>query len=894
MVIDRTRKGTPRQYACAQERTLRYYRFRPSTARRKNHQLIVQAVFMAVSLFLLGGVRLLDASGAPCEGRAGQRRRLAILAILAVVEGRPVPRERIVSLLWPDVDTGRGRRSLAESLHVIQKELGEDPVLRPGNDLVLAVTRVRCDVVEFEAALKESRWDDAVALYAGPFLAGLAVDDARDFSFWQDRERERLEVAFATAVEKLAGGHEAAGNWSGAAATWRRLTQEKPESTPVALRLAAALSKAGERAAALRHLQLHERYLRQVLEMEAPPELSALVDSIRASGSDGPDVKKSPQESVTEPVVVRHAGSGEAMEVPSSGSSEPGVEAQPVEEPRSHDLRRPGRVAKWGVGGVLTALILGVIWLERGHSEPVFAPDVPNLRVVVGGCTSGGDPSLTGTCSGLMDLITMELSTVEALHVVRPLSATGQPLSSGMPDTLAGRFGGRAVLGGTLERSDGHIRHTLLLTDVVEGRTYADTLVAPDGEAFRLEETLASRASALFRRWLGREVEVDRIKAGSPRRAARQLLLAALGERHRASAELADRDTISVMMGLRRLARVDTLLARAEQADPEWVAPVLERGWVAWTRAQGSPREAQLPLVSAARGHVERALRRAPRDPAALELHALVLWDQSNRVEYQDSVERLIDGAARSAATAVDLDPGRVTAWTTLSQVERFQGRHSEAYYAALRARETDHFLERDRVVTARLFQGALHFGRFDLARRHCAEGYRDHPDDWRFAECPLTLVAHEDTGVADTAVGRALLARLDEADPPAAVVRKGRNYARVYRRMLYAAVLGRAGARLRARAEMEGARALIDPSNEPEGISFLYDQAHVLLFMGDTVGAKRALAELVRQRPQYRRFVESDYLFRALRGEERQIPVATAAPTRRSTLTLPYPRPSP
>jgi DNA-binding SARP family transcriptional activator/TolB-like protein len=840
---------------------------------------------MAVSLFLFGGARLVDASGAPCEGRAGQRRRLAILAILAAGEGRPVPRERIVSLLWPDVETGRGRRSLAESLHVIHKELGEDPVLRPGDELALDVVCVRCDVVEFAAALKESRWNDAVALYAGPFLAGLAVQDAPDFSFWVDRERERLEAAFAGAVERLAGAYEAAGAWPDAAAAWRRLAGEKPESTPVALRLATALAAAGERAAALRHLQIHEGYLRQVIELDAPPELRALTESLRVSGCELAGATEGMVRSEPESAVVRHGGTGDvAEEPPVPEVSETRDEGASVLETRPHSAPWWGRAPRWAAAGALAALGTVMVWFGRGYSGPL-PPDSPPLRVVVGECApSAGEPRLAGICSGLMDLITVELSAVEAIHVMRSPAASGQPLPSTIADSLAGRFNARAILAGTLERSGGRVRHTLLLTDVAAGgRTYADTIEVPEGEAFALEETLARRASVLFRRWLGREVEVDRIRAGSGRRAARRLLVAAQGERHRAMVELADRDTISVMVGLRRLARVDTLLMRAEAADRGWVVPVLQRGWVAWARAQASPWGAQPTLLAAARGHAERALRRAPRDPAALELHGIVLWDLANRVEHRDSVDALVDGAARSAGAAVDLDPSRVTAWTTLSQVLRFQGRHEEAYYAALRARETDHFLERDKVVTARLFRGALHFGRFDLAVRHCVEGVRDHPEEWRFAECPLTLAAHVDTGAVDTVAAAALLRRLDAVDPPAALMRKGRNYARVHRRMLYAAVLARAGAGQRARAEMESARALLDTANEQEGISFLYDRAHVLLFMGQAAGAEQVLAELIRQRPQYRRFVESDYLFRPLREKERPVAVLPQRPPHES-----------
>ena len=832
---------------------------------------------MAVTLSLFGGVRLADAQGVPCDGRAGQRRRLAVLAILAAARGEPVARERIIALLWPEVDTAHGRRSLVQSLHVIHKELDEDPVVRRGGELALDLSRVRCDVVEFWAALEAERPDDAVSRYAGPFLAGLVVEDAPEFAFWADRERERLEAAFAAAVERVAAREERSGAWARAAAAWRRLAAEKPECTPAALRLARALDGAGDRAAALRHLQVHAAYLREVLDLEEPAEVRALVARLRSAPDPSPAVERErdppgrrtrPRRPVTR---GRRSGMARRRPIPRPRRIAPGPQggSDPPPATRRRGLVRLPALPRWwwglGVGAAMLVVLAGLKHL--GEAPSAESP----VRVAVGGCAvNGADPALAGVCAGMMDLVTMELSGVEALEVVRP---SAPPPGSRLrpaetdPDSLAARMDAQVVISGSLERAGGRVRHTLFLREPsAGGRLFADTMEAPAGEPFALEESLARRAARLLRGRVSRRLDLAALEAGSENAEARRLMLRAYGERARALAEIGDRDTIVVAVGLRRFERVDTLLMRAEAEDRRWPAPVLQRAWTAWYRAQASPEAAQGPLLASARAHAARVLHRDPRVPEALELRALVLWAMANRAENRDSANALIDAAARAAASAVDVDERRVTAWTTLSQVQRYQGRHEEAYYAAIRAREVDQFLVHDRVVTARLFRGALAFGRFDLAARHCADGARDAPGDWRFAECPLTLVAHVDTGTADTAAAAAMLARLDQLDPPEALLKKGRNYARVYRHMLFAAVLARAGAPARARQEVALARSLLDPRNGDEPVSFLYDQAHVLLFLGDSAGAQRALADLVRQRPQYRRYIESDYLFRRLR----------------------------
>jgi hypothetical protein len=67
----------------------------------------------------------------PVRGRAAHKRRVALLAILAMARGRPVGRERIIGLLWPELTTEAARHNLSESLYVLRKELGEGSVSAP-------------------------------------------------------------------------------------------------------------------------------------------------------------------------------------------------------------------------------------------------------------------------------------------------------------------------------------------------------------------------------------------------------------------------------------------------------------------------------------------------------------------------------------------------------------------------------------------------------------------------------------------------------------------------------------------------------------------------------------------------------------------------------------------
>ena len=75
----------------------------------------------------LGGLTL-ERDGAPYSGPATQRRRLAILALLAAADA-PVSRDRLMAHLWPEADPERARHSLDDALSALRRELRSDATI---------------------------------------------------------------------------------------------------------------------------------------------------------------------------------------------------------------------------------------------------------------------------------------------------------------------------------------------------------------------------------------------------------------------------------------------------------------------------------------------------------------------------------------------------------------------------------------------------------------------------------------------------------------------------------------------------------------------------------------------------------------------------------------------
>src|SRR5262245_48928272 len=168
-------------------------------------------------LILFGGATL-EGDRGPIAGRGAQRRRLALLALLAVSR-RALSRDKLIGYLWAESETEKARRLLSESVYVIRKSLGEDALLATGDELRLNPIVVWSDVAEFSDALQAGDDERAASLYNGPLLDGFFVSDAAEFEQWLDRERDGLARDYALALARLAERAESSGEY-GAAVRW--------------------------------------------------------------------------------------------------------------------------------------------------------------------------------------------------------------------------------------------------------------------------------------------------------------------------------------------------------------------------------------------------------------------------------------------------------------------------------------------------------------------------------------------------------------------------------------------------------------------------------------------------------------------------------------------------
>jgi adenylate cyclase len=243
----------------------------------------------------LGGLAVF-ADGRPLAGSSQQPRRLAVVAVLARGGSRGVSRDRLVTLLWPDTEEERGRRSLNQALYALRQELGSEATILGTRELRLNPELVETDIGEFEAASASGAPEEAARLYGGPFLGDFTLPGAPEFTRWADEEREALNGDYRRVLEAVARAAGGRGDWGAAVLWWRRLASHDRSSAEVAQSLMRALAAAGDVPGAVRHAEIFTALRQQELDLPADPDVLALAERIRRGELPPPARRSTPHQ----------------------------------------------------------------------------------------------------------------------------------------------------------------------------------------------------------------------------------------------------------------------------------------------------------------------------------------------------------------------------------------------------------------------------------------------------------------------------------------------------------------------------------------------------------------------------------------------------------------------
>ncbi len=779
--------------------------------------------------------------GVSLHGKASQKRRLALLALLAGAPSRSASRDRLIGVLWPERDAAQARKLLSESLYVIRKEFGDELLGASTSDVItLNSDALECDYWQFQAAMERGDFSEAAALSDAPLLEGLFLDDAEEFEKWLDGARNRVARDREKALTHIAAEAESAGRWLDASHAWLRLVHDEPLSSRFVMAAAGTLVKAGEAPAALQALSAFEDRLRRDMDVSPEPEVLALMRQLRAE---------------------RPAAEVRVVTPNSSSTVRPPLV---LPEARAATEQTPERTAtrgwqRWVTAAVLVVgLIMAGAWWRSASAPAQPAFDARRLAVLY-----FRDGSAEQDLAPIADLITEsvieQLAGSSAFEVI-PVSGVRpfRDATIGL-DSIVQRLRVGSVIEGSVHRAtDERLVVRVRLIDSESGAVVLSSgLERNANELFALEEDVARELAQGIRQRLGRDVRLTQLQRGSNNVRAWRLVARGAREREdamRLMSQRSSRDSVAAFRGLRR---ADSLFEQAQIEDRGWTRPVIERAWTAYAASTLHEGVSRVQLLDTAISEISALIDGKRADAAALHVRGTLRWARLKSLPPPLDMSQ-VSSVLQELETAVELDSTMARAWSTLSNVYLLRGEVERAESAGRRALAVDAYIEDAPMIYRSLVSTSLYRGVVDSARAWCARGQRDDPLDWWFTECELTIMKYDRSGRADEERAWRLVARLDSLDPPMLAASAGHRYSPVYRRLVAAAISARAGDKARARAELDRQR-MLSANDSSLLLDLVPEEITLLLEFGERDAALERLLWAIERRPLLRGVVAND-----------------------------------
>jgi YVTN family beta-propeller protein len=290
-----------------------------------------------VEFRILGPLEVVD-EGRPVSIRRGKEQ--ALLVYLLLHPNDVVPSARLIDALWDERPPPTASKILQNAVSHLRKQLGDGRLVTRDSGYQLRVEDGELDARQFERLAKEGRGEEALALWRGTPLLGLAeerfVDDAR-----RRLDEQRLAVLEDRIDDDLASGRH-----DELIPELEQLVSEEPLRERLQGQLMRALYGAGRQADALETYRQARRTLSEELGLEPGPELQEL-----------------------ERKILRQ---------------DPELAARRRPRPRTRSAARPRRRIVVLVGGaalLVAGLVVGAVYAFGGSEKPLLA--TPNSLAVI-------------------------------------------------------------------------------------------------------------------------------------------------------------------------------------------------------------------------------------------------------------------------------------------------------------------------------------------------------------------------------------------------------------------------------------------------------------------------------------------------------------------------------
>ena len=640
-------------------------------------------------------------------GRAAQRKRQALLALLGSGPHSHISRDKVVALLWPETDGERARHLLASSIYDLRQVLGDDAILATGDDLRLNPERVRSDVRDFDAAIERRDVAAATSLRTGPFLDGFHVTGAPEFERWVDGERDRLDQRLAHAIEQLAEQCTAAGDYSGAARHLQTLAAQQPYNSRVALLYMQALDRSGDTPGAIRHARTHELMTQQEFGVAPDDQIAAFVADLRARAGTQERVGAAAPE---------HASAPTNSDVPSHQTV--AISSSP---PRWRALR-------WAIGMGAAAVFVVALFAIRTSAREREA----SIAVLPFKSLGGGEENRY-FAEGIHEDLLTHLAKFPDLKVISRTSVMQYRDAQLNMREIGRALGVAVVLEGSVRRSGNQVRVVAQLIDAqTDKHLWADTYDRQLTDVFSIQSEIAQNIARVLHTDLSANQKASEVTAPTTVSEAYDVYLRARNLIYSTPVQQID------------YPQAQRLLERAIELDPRFAFAYgelarLHAGMV-WTGMDGSNARAE-----AATSALEQAVRLRP-DAAETHIAAGYYYYWARR-DYARALHELEQARAQL--------PGSAEVLHVIGLIQRRTGEHGYAVESFSNAAQRDPARS---LSFTYLGESLAALGRFPEANRAYQNALARLPND------PYTLRTYGDMHVAwrgSTDTLRAAIARM-------------------------------------------------------------------------------------------------------------------------------------
>ena len=488
----------------------------------------------------------------------------------------------------------------------------------------------------------------------------------------------------------------------------------------------------------------------------------------------------------------------------------------------------------WVVAGlVIAGGAFGAWWLRAGGTTLPTGNDPRNIAVLY---FEDQSPThdLGHVAEGLTEGLISALGAVPGLSVISKGGVEPFEGSAVGRDSIARALKVGTLVIGSIEPERDSLRVTVRILDEGGIELGKAAFTKSGNDLIALSDSLSQEAAVLIRKRVGIEVQMRRTRLGTGSTEAWAMYQRALQARRRGDSLYKAGDAAGFTG---RYLAADSLASLASRLDGKWPDPVVLRGQLSYWRSRRATDDPGQALVAIDSGmaQADRALALDKADADALELRGSVeYWKYLYPLE-ADPARRaaLFTQAQADLEGATQLNPAAASAYAMLSHL---YANHpdkgmADVLFAAKKALDMDAYLSNADVVMYRLALGYYDLNQGADADQWCTEGRRRFPRDPRFVQCQLQIMTSKYVANPDPALAWRLADSVVALTPD----ERDQRYARLYGRVLTAAVIARAGLLDSARNVLRGTKPdpEVDASNDLANTA-----AFAWLLAGDTTEA--------------------------------------------------------